>query len=141
VNALSRSFSAIEFECHSGQSVPAELMTNLEWLANAVLQPIRDEWGAPLIVVSGWRSLTWNLRVGGALKSTHLTAEGADIRPVHLRDVGKLRDLALSKFARGELSGLGGLGDYPRWLHVDTRRPLDGHLRRWTGTGVGSEPG
>lgn len=138
MNVLSRSFSVNEFDSHDGESVPAALLPNLIRLAHTVLQPIRDEWGQPLIIVSGYRSLQWNTRVGGAKKSTHLTAEGADIRPVHLRDVGKLRDLVLAKYARGELVGLGGLGDYPRWLHVDTRQV--GHLRRWQGTGVGSEP-
>jgi hypothetical protein len=39
-----------------------------------------------------------------------------------------------------ELEGIGGVGLYPGWVHVDVRpRGEDGHIYRWTGKGFGSE--
>lgn len=137
---LSRSFDLLEFACHSGEPVPRGYHANAADLATMVLQPLRDEWREPLLIVSGWRSLTWNMGIGGAKASTHLTCEGADIRPVHLADVAVLHSLALTMRTQGRLPGLGGLGEYPSWVHVDIRHATDGHLRRWKGVGMGSEP-
>ena len=138
---ISRSFSADEFDCHDGTCVPVSLLPNLSRLVHTVLQPLRKEWGAPIIIVSGYRSAAWNERVGGAKRSTHLTMDAADVRTVRIEDIPDLLEALLVMLGRpGALAGLGGLGIYPRWLHLDTRKASDGHLRRWTGSGVGSEP-
>ncbi len=140
---LSPSFHLLEFSCHSGDSVPSEAIPGLISLIRGVLQPIRDEWNAPLIVVSGYRTPEWNQRVGGATTSTHLFVDdeaGVDIRPVRLAEVTKLHALILAKQMRGELPGLGGLGEYTSWCHVDSRKLPSGRLRRWKGLGMGSEP-
>ncbi len=139
---LSKSFDLAEFCCNdrAGTPVPAHLVPNVIDLAVGVLQPIRDEWTGPILVVSGYRTQAWNTAVGGVAGSAHLTAEAADIRPVHLADVDRLLYLILSTYARGLLPLLGGIGSYPRWVHVDIRRLALGRLRRWTGTGTGSEP-
>lgn len=136
---LSPSFVLDEFECHSGEDVPEEYIDNVQRLCIDVLQPIRNRWGA-LVVVSGWRSKSWNTRVGGARNSTHLTGDGADVRPVRHRDIAEFHADILRMYKAGDLPGLGGLGQYRGWVHVDTRRAKDGHLRRWTGRGMGSEP-
>lgn len=135
---LSENFSREEFDCHDGSEVPDNLLPNLHKLVLQVLQPLRTAWGQPLQVVSGYRSPAWNERVGGAANSTHLTAEGADIRPLDPRDVPVLLATLQDMRARGQLPKLGGLGVYKGWLHVDVR--WVGHVRRWTGKGVGSEP-
>lgn len=137
---LTRSFSVEEFEGHDGQGVPLHMMGNLHDLAFMVLQPIRDKWAEPIYVVSGYRSPAWNARVGGASSSTHLTAEGADIRPANLEDVPRLFAFIFNMYQQGALSSLGGLGEYPRWTHVDIRRLPTGRLRRWTGNSIGHEP-
>lgn len=135
---LSASFVLDEFSCHDGTDVPAELVPNVADLCVGVLQPIRNKWG-PIVVISGYRTGTWNLRCGGAAKSTHLTGQGADIRPVRVGDVKALGELVEEMWRDGELDGLGGLGKYKGWLHVDIVHAKDGHLRRWVGHGVGSE--
>jgi len=136
---LSANFHLAEFDCHSGTKVPDQYRQNLVHLVQNVLQPIRDEWMAPLIVVSGYRTPDWNQRVGGVPRSTHLTVEGADIRPIHMRDVARFHQLVVGMHTRGVLSALGGIGEYPHWVHIDSRQI--GHLRRWAGRGMGSEPG
>lgn len=52
---------------------------NLLALAANVLQPVREQWGKPITVNSGYRSKAVNARVGGALSSQHLTGQAADI--------------------------------------------------------------
>lgn len=140
---LSPAFHLLEFSCHSGDSVPSASIPTLIFLVREVLQPIRDEWNAPLIVVSGYRTPEWNQRVGGATTSTHLFVDGAagvDVRPVRLAEVAKLHAMILAKQMRGELPEMGGLGEYPNWSHVDSRKLPSGRLRRWKGMGMGSEP-
>jgi len=143
VTQLSANFGLAELSCNDrdATTVPQHLIPNARRVATKVAQPIRDRWAAPLIVVSGYRTIAWNLRVGGAQSSTHLTVDGWDVRPVYLRDVPRLHDLILSMHAHDELPDLGGLGKYPAWVHIDTRQAADGHLRRWNGGGLGSEPG
>lgn len=135
---LSPYWDSDEFECHDGTDVPDELMPNLQRLV-ATLDPIRIKWGSPLAVISGYRTWQWNHRVGGAQGSTHLTAEGADIRPTRGFSSKELHDFILHLQRAKELPGLGGLGEYKGWVHVDVKKAPDGHLRRWRGKGVGSE--
>jgi uncharacterized protein YcbK (DUF882 family) len=137
---LSDHFDVQEFECMDGTPVPPELIVNARALCALVLEPLRRAWAGPIIVVSGYRTPAWNQGVHGAAASTHLTAEGADVRPVHRGGVRNLHAMALDLRLRGELPDLGGLGLYPGWVHLDIRKAPDGHLRRWTGKGVGSEP-
>jgi uncharacterized protein YcbK (DUF882 family) len=138
---LAANFHLDEFDCHDGTAVPGSVLPAVMRLAADVLQPIRDVWTGPLLIVSGYRTPAWNLRVGGVQRSTHLTGEGCDIRPVHLADVPRLHDLILAMHGRKEIPALGGLGEYPRWVHVDTRKHPSGRLRRWHGRAIGSEPG
>ncbi len=137
---LSEHFDLDEFDCHSGEEVPESFVANVHQLVIDVLEPLRERWGSPLVIVSGWRSMDWNRRVGGAPASTHLSGRGADVRPVSPREtpllMACLEDLRKEK----KLPVLGGLGKYSGWIHVDNRRAADGRLRRWTGKGMGSEP-
>ena len=58
-----------------------EAMTNLERLVSRVLDPLREAWGSPIIVTSGYRCEELNKRVGGVKTSYHLRGMAADIRP------------------------------------------------------------
>lgn len=51
----------------------------LKILCEKVLQPLRDEFNAPIIVNSGYRSQQVNKAVGGVPTSQHLKGEAADI--------------------------------------------------------------
>ena len=123
-------FDAGEFECHDGTPVPEHFFGNLERLIGDVLEPIREAFGAPVIVVSGYRSPRHNRRVSRAVRSKHLTAQAADIQPVHHSDLPKLIETIERLYAEGKLPALGGLGTYRRWVHVDTDVVSRG-LRRW----------
>ena len=65
---------------HSIQNVPsAEAVRNLELLVSRVLDPLRERWGVPIYVTSGYRCAELNARVGGSKTSYHLQGMAADI--------------------------------------------------------------
>lgn len=54
---------------------------HLEELCKNLLQPIRDAWGKPIIVTSGYRCYRLNRAVGGSPTSAHPLGWAADIKP------------------------------------------------------------
>lgn len=54
---------------------------NLRCLVEKVLDPIRERWGTPVIVNSGFRCPSVNKAVMGAWNSQHMRGQAADIRP------------------------------------------------------------
>lgn len=97
-------------------------MTCLEKLCRDILQPIRDEWGAPIIVSSGYRCPELNKAVGGVTHSDHIFGCAADIKTVgDLPARNKvLFDLIRRMYKDGKLPHLKQVIDeygYD-WLHV-----------------------
>lgn len=67
-------------DAHGIRNVPSLQETgNLKALTDAVLDPLRDWWGKPIYVNSGYRSPQLNRMVGGAISSQHVKGEAADI--------------------------------------------------------------
>lgn len=68
---------------------------NLTLLVEKILDPLREAWGGPIIVTSGYRCGKLNRAVGGATKSQHMYGQAADIRTVSDKpsDNKKLFDL------------------------------------------------
>lgn len=67
-------------KAHSIANVPtAEAVKNLTRLVDEVLDPLRERWGVPIRVTSGYRSVTLNRKVGGSSTSYHLRGMAADI--------------------------------------------------------------
>ena len=56
-----------------------EAISNLNDLVTNVLDKLRDGWGRPIIVTSGYRCKELNAAVGGAHNSQHLKGQAADI--------------------------------------------------------------
>ena len=75
----------------------ADITASLERLVNNVLDPLREAWGAPIVVTSGYRSVRLNKAVGGAKSSQHCYGQAADIRTVSdlPEDNRRLRDLLI----------------------------------------------
>jgi hypothetical protein len=138
---ITESFAWSEATCHDGTGVPPEYQPHARHLATAILEPLRARFGAPLVPISWYRTPEYNQRIGGALHSQHLTASGADIRPVGLAHLPRLIAVLEEMIHHNELPELGGFGTYPGWVHLDCRqRPKDHHIARWYGAGLGSEP-
>ena len=103
---------------------PASAVTALHALVYNVLDPLRDAWGGPIKVNSGYRCPELNRAVGGTPTSQHQRGEAADIT------VG-------SRAANRSLLALIKRLDLPvdqcidekgcRWIHVSHRT---GHNRR-----------
>ena len=60
----------------------AEAVRNLELLTKCVLDRIREHWGRPIVVSSGYRCEALNEAVGGVKNSYHRLGMAADIYPV-----------------------------------------------------------
>ena len=70
-----------------------EAIVNMTLLVDNTLQPIRDLWGKPVFVSSGYRCHQLNRVVGGASNSQHLTGEAADISAGNPVENKKLFDM------------------------------------------------
>ena len=107
---LAANFKVKEFRCKDG-SDGIKVDTDLVEL----LQKIRTHFGKPLTINSGYRTKTYNTKVGGAPASKHLYGKAADIR------VSGTEPLAVAKYAE-EIGALG-IGWYKgqAFTHVDTR--------------------
>ena len=77
INELSKSNTAIARKLDNTPS--KEVITNLEALVDNILDPLREMYGKPIIVTSGYRSPEVNRSVNGATSSQHVRGEAADI--------------------------------------------------------------
>lgn len=111
-------FKVNEFACSDG-SDPVFISPELVKL----LQQIRDHFGAPVTINSGWRSPTKNKAVGGAAQSQHLYGLAADIT---VKGVDPKKVYA---YADSLLPYTGGVGLYSTFVHVDVRKTKS----RWNG--------
>ena len=60
-------------------TIPKACVANIEHLAYNVLDPIREHWGLPIRVTSGYRCPELNDEVGGVEDSWHMDGCAADI--------------------------------------------------------------
>ena len=60
-------------------SVPEELIPSLKNLCQQVLEPLRQHFGIPVVISSGYRCPALNQAVGGVANSQHQQGEAADI--------------------------------------------------------------
>jgi zinc D-Ala-D-Ala carboxypeptidase len=56
-----------------------EHIANMIVLAEKIFEPIREHFGVPIYVSSGYRSAALNKKIGGAKNSQHMTGEAMDI--------------------------------------------------------------
>jgi zinc D-Ala-D-Ala carboxypeptidase len=56
-----------------------EHIENMKKLANNIFQPIREHFGVPIFISSGYRSKELNSRIGGSSTSQHSSGEAIDI--------------------------------------------------------------
>lgn len=99
-----------------------EVEQKLKTLCQLILQPIRDAWGAPIIVGSGYRSPLLNKAVGGVRNSDHLYGCAADIHALSdlKADNEELYELIHRLYAKGSLPLLKqAINEYNyNWIHI-----------------------
>lgn len=114
---LSANFRVREFRCKDG-SDPIFVDDALV----ALLQQIRQHFGKPLTITSGYRTPAHNKACGGAAYSQHLYGRAADFK------IAGVGPDTVAAYAEQLLPGRGGIGVYPPktgrpngWVHIDTR--------------------
>ena len=121
---LAPDFKVRELRCKDGTDT-----VMVDEVLTVVLQCIREHFGKPVVVTSGYRTAAHNAAVGGAKSSQHRLGRAADIRVqgVSVEDV--------AAYAERLMPDWGGVGRYPvkagrttGWVHVDTRA----NKSRWT---------
>lgn len=99
------------------------IMVNLERLTDNVLDPLREIWGKPILINSGYRCPRLNKLVGGVSSSKHIFGLAADIRAANKPDNIKLWNILSNPIYHDRLlfdKAIWEYGrDYPRWIHVD----------------------
>ena len=116
---LSPNFKVREFACKGSDVVllDEELVV--------LLQCIREHFGKPVHITSGYRTAAHNAAVGGSKSSQHLLGRAADF---WVEDVPVA---TVAAYAETLLPSRGGIGRYPKdaahpkrstgWVHIDTR--------------------
>jgi len=74
-------------------ALPKAVKRNVAALTDNILDPLREAWGRPITVNSGYRCPALNKAVGGAATSQHLTGHAADITTGNKVDNRKLFQL------------------------------------------------
>lgn len=122
---LAPDFKVREFRCKDGTDT-----VMVDEVLTVVLQCIREHFGKPVTITSGYRTPAHNAAVGGAKSSQHLLGRAADIRVAGV----SVEDVAA--YAESLMPDWGGVGRYPvkadratGWVHVDTRADK----ARWRG--------
>lgn len=121
---LSKNFSLAEFACKDGSATPPEAVKNLKEVAEN-LQVLRDHFGVPITVNSGYRSPSHNKEIGGVRNSQHLFGKAADI-VVKGKTPHQVKAAIETLIAQGKMKQ-GGIGLYNSFVHYDVR----GRAARW----------
>lgn len=94
-----------------------EQTSNLIALVNNVLDPLREQYGKPIHVNSGFRCDALNKKVGGAATSQHVRGQAADITGGSREENQKLFELCKS-LPFDQL-----INEYDfKWIHVSFKK-------------------
>lgn len=112
---VSKNFQVKEFACKDGSDEVLICKVNVERL-----QAFRSKIGKPIRINSGYRTVSYNKRVGGASDSLHTFGYATDLYVDGMSPAS----------VYGALTGThkGGLGKYRTFTHMDS-----GRRRRWFG--------
>ena len=115
---LTDNFNRSEFACKCGCGFDEIALDTVY-----ICQTLRHHFDRPVTITSGCRCPEHNASVGGAEKSQHVAGTAADVvvKDVHAHDVYEYLDTNAVDL------GVGGLGKYDSFTHVDTR----GRRARW----------
>ena len=124
---LTPHFNKKEFASKDGAGMPEPVWQNIKILASQ-LEVLRAHLGKPINVTSGYRSESYNERIGGVKGSFHTLGKASDLQVKGLKP--KTVHKAIEKLIeQGEMLQ-GGLGLYDTFVHYDIR----GTEARWDKT-------
>ncbi len=104
---------------------------NLRAIAENIFQPIRDHFGVPIGVSSGFRCKELNKAIGGSKYSQHMTGEALDL---DADMYGKITNADIFKFVKNNLHWdqmIWEFGDdeEPNWVHI-SYKPSGGNRKQ-----------
>ena len=104
---------------------------NLRAIAENIFQPIRDHFGVPIGVSSGYRGKDLNKAIGGSKYSQHMTGEALDL---DADMYGKITNADIFKFVKNNLHWdqmIWEFGDdeEPNWVHI-SYKPSGGNRKQ-----------
>ncbi|WP_432408649.1 YcbK family protein [Wukongibacter sp. M2B1] len=106
---LSNNFKLSEFVCKEGKN---EVYVDIKLINK--LQLLRKKLDKPIVIISGYRSPSYNKRVGGSPKSQHLEGKAVDIK--------KVKGISDEEFIKIVVElGFTGVGLYDGFWHIDVR--------------------
>ena len=106
---ISRNFKVSEFRCKDGSD---KILIDVDFVQNK-LQAIRDHFGAPVTINSGYRTESYNKKVGGAKNSFHMTGQAFDIV---VKDHVPAEVAGYAQFLE-----INGIIQYNNFVHMDSR--------------------
>lgn len=90
---------------------------NLTALVANILDPLREAYGKPIVVSSGYRCAKLNRVVGGVARSQHITGQAADIQSVSKSKADHKKLFELAQRLRLPYDQLIDEYDY-KWVHI-----------------------
>ena len=115
INELTKSYTAQRLNIDNNPT--QEVKDNLNKLIDNVLDPLRELYGKPIIVNSGYRCTKLNKAIGGAKNSQHLVGQASDIRTVQNTKESNKELFDLIKNSKLPFDQLINEYDY-NWVHV-----------------------
>lgn len=95
-----------------------EHIENLKELAENIFEPIREHFGVPIYISSGYRSQALNAAIGGSMNSQHSRGMAIDID----MDGTNIKNSAIFEYAKtlpfDQLIWEFGTKDNPDWVHI-----------------------
>lgn len=101
-------------------NVPEHLLPSAVALAENIFQPLRDHFGTPIYISSGFRSGPLNEAIGGSKTSQHSFAEAMDIDMDHREgpENEEIFHYIKDNLPFDQLIWEFGTKDRPNWVHV-----------------------
>lgn len=120
VSELVKSATADRLKINNTPTPAIEM--NIKYLIEAVLDPLREAYGRPVYVSSGYRCDALNKAVGGAKNSQHKTGLAADIYVKGETNAVLYNLLKRGNIAFDQLILEKGTVRNPQWVHVSINR-------------------
>jgi uncharacterized protein YcbK (DUF882 family) len=107
---ISPHFKVKEFRSKCGSD---KVLIDTDFVVN-VLQKIREHFGAPITITSGYRSPEHNVKIGGSKNSLHLEGRAFDIQ------VKDIKPIQIAQYCE-QICKIDGIIVYKNWCHIDSR--------------------
>ena len=107
----------------------ATMINELRRLCNDILEPIRQRYGKPIIVTSGYRCPLLNKRVGGAKNSDHRYGSATDLKAKDGNNK-ELWDIIIQMIKEEKITCRQLINEYNlSWIHISQNNRYNGYRK------------